>query len=415
LQNEVITMSDSRAFLSGVKVLDVGTFIFGPAAATVMSDFGADVIKIEPPGIGDPYRYLSKMPPLPACEQDYCWTATSRNKRSVALDLKKDEGRDVLLKLVGKADVLVTNFPPAVLERLRLTYADLKTVNPRLVYAYATGYGERGDEAGKPGYDATAWWARSGLMDAVRQSDADPGLSMPGMGDYPSAMTLFGAIMMALFERERSGQGSKVTSSLVANGVWSNSVFVQAVLCKADPFKRITRRQTPNAVVNMYKCKDERWMFLVMIREDKDWERFADCIGRSDLKADERFANQPHRRENAAALIEVLDGVFASKDYEEWHRVLSAAGITFGPISQTVDIPDDAQLNANGVLVEIDAPEGGGPRTVDSPIWIEGYEKAAPKPAPEIGEHTEEVLTALGYDAAMIASLRACGAIPSES
>ena len=406
-------MSDSRAFLSGVKVLDVGTFVFGPAAATVMSDFGADVIKVEPPGFGDPYRYLSQMPPLPACDENYCWTLTSRNKKSVALDLKNDEARNVLLELVGESDVFVTNFPPAVLKRLRLTYEDLKPVNPRLVYAYATGYGERGAEAGKPGYDATAWWARSGLMDAVRQADVDPGLSMPAMGDNPSAMTLFGATMMALFERERSGCGSKVTSSLVANGVWANAVFIQAVLCDSEPFQRITRKQTPNALVNMYQCKDERWMFIVMIREDKDWERFAECIGRSDLISDERFSDKPRRAANAAALIEVLDDVFASKEYEDWRRVLEAAGITFGPITPIPDVPADEQLNANGVFVDVDAPDGTGPRTVDSPIWVEGYEKAAPKPAPEIGEHTEEVLAALGYDADKIASLRACGAIPS--
>ena len=161
-------MSQSRSLLSGLKVLDLGTFVFGPAAATVMSDFGADVIKIEPPGIGDPYRYLSKMPPLPACDQNYCWILTSRNKKSVALDLKKEQAREILLDLVRETDVVITNLPAAVLQRLRVTYVDLKAINPRLIYAHATGYGEHGDEAGKPGYDATAWWARSGLMELVR-------------------------------------------------------------------------------------------------------------------------------------------------------------------------------------------------------------------------------------------------------
>jgi len=404
-------MGESRTLLSGLRVLDVGTFIFGPAAATVMSDFGADVIKIEPPGIGDPYRYLSKMPPLPECEHDYCWTLDSRNKRSVALDLKNDEGRAVLLALVERADVFVTNFPPAVLERLRLTYEALRAINPRLVYAHATGYGEYGHEAGKPGYDATAWWARSGLMDVVRQAGQEPGASAPGMGDHPSAMALFGAIMMALYERERSGEGSKVTSSLLANGVWANSVYVQAALCGGRPFEHLTRTQAPNAVVNLYQCKDRRWLILLLIQENKDWPRLAQALERPDLAADARFCDSAARRRNSAALVDLLDAVFATKTFEEWRVILEQAHITFGVIARTDDLPDDPQLRANGIFAEMERVDGASMRVVSSPISVEGHEKVRPRPAPAIGEHTDEVLRSLGYDADAIARLRRHGVV----
>ncbi len=242
-----------RPILEGIRVLDVGSFVFGPAAATVMADFGADVVKIEPPQTGDPYRYLHQMPPLPKCEEDYCWLLTGRGKRSVALDLKDAEAREILLRLVREADVFVTNYPVRVLAALRLAWRDLEPLNPRLVYAHATGFGEEGPEAEKPGYDATAWWARSGLQDAVRPRGGLPALSVPAMGDHPSAMALFGAIMLALYQRERTGRGCKVHSSLLANGAWSNSIYLQAMLCGAESYRRVDCREPDNALVNQYE------------------------------------------------------------------------------------------------------------------------------------------------------------------
>jgi len=390
--------------LEGIKVLDVGTFIFGPATATVMSDFGAEVIKVEPPGTGDPYRYLAQMPPLPACEKNYCWMLDSRNKKSIALDLKNPQSREIVSRLVAWADVLVTNFPTSVLERLRLTHADLRSINETLIFAHATGYGDLGDESEKPGYDATAWWARSGLMDSIRSTGSEPALPMAGMGDHSSALALLGAIMMALYRRERTGKGAKVTSSLMANGVWSNSVMVQAMLCGASHFEHLSRKASTNALVNIYESADERWFFLLMIQEDKDWERFARCIGHPELLADPRFNDKPARRENAADLVDLLDEVFASKTYDRWREILDAASVTFGPVAQLADLADDRQLRVSGVLREI---EGSSARTVDSPMSIDGYRKVAPRPAPGIGEHSDEILASLGYDTAAIEDLRA--------
>ncbi len=200
--NDTQASASQPSLLAGIQVVEVATYIFAPAAATVMSDFGADVIKIEPPQTGDPYRFLAKTPPMPVAPIDYCWALDGRNKRSVVLDLKKPQALEVLLKLLERADVFVTNYKPSVLVRLRLTYDELRSRFPRLVYAQATGYGERGPDVNKPGYDMSAYWARSGLMDAAANADGEPCLSLAGMGDHPSAMALFGGIMLALYRRK---------------------------------------------------------------------------------------------------------------------------------------------------------------------------------------------------------------------
>jgi formyl-CoA transferase len=226
----------------GLKVLDCASFIAAPAAATVLSDFGAKVIKIEPPGSGDPYRNLPNLPGYPHSEHNFAWLLESRNKRSLALDLSKAEGQAVLRRLVAEADVFITNFPPAVRARLGMTHAELAPLNSRLIYASFTGYGEKGEEANKPGFDSNAYWARSGLMDLVRADTATtPARSVAGMGDHPCAMALYGAIVTALYKRERTGKGSHVSSNLMANGVWANGVLAQARLCGAKFSERRPR------------------------------------------------------------------------------------------------------------------------------------------------------------------------------
>ncbi len=404
-------MAESKRMLDGIKVLDVGTFVFGPAVATVMSDFGAEVIKVEPPGIGDPYRYLSQMAPLPVSEHNYCWILTSRNKKSLALDLKKEEGREVLMKLVADADVFLTNFPPAVVERLRLTYSELKPLNERLIYAQATGYGEAGEESGKPGYDATAFWARSGLMDAVRSRDAEPALPMPAMGDQPSAMALLSGVMMALFNRERTGEGSRVSSSLMANGAWANGILLQAVLCGVEHFEKPCRQDPPNALVNLYVCRDDRWFLLAMVQEDKDWHRLVECTGRPELVSDPRFQTTAARRDNAQALMGILDEVFSSNDYAYWRARMNEHSITFGEVAQAPDLPADPQMIANGVFVDFEAKQAEALRTIDSPITIDGQQKVVPHPPPQLGEHTDEILASLGYGDEEIGVLRERGVI----
>ena len=215
-----------KGIFEGLKVLDCASFIAAPAAATVLSDFGADVIKIEPPGAGDPYRNLPNLPGYPHSEHNFAWMLEARNKRSLALDLSKPEGQAVLHKLAAEADVFITNYPPQVRERLGITHAHLAPSNERLIYASFTGYGEKGEEANKPGFNSNAYWARSGLMDLVRADEhTTPARSIAGMGDHPCAMAFYGAIVTALYKRERTGKGSHVASNLMANGVWAASCW----------------------------------------------------------------------------------------------------------------------------------------------------------------------------------------------
>ncbi|HXC51978.1 MAG TPA: CaiB/BaiF CoA-transferase family protein [Candidatus Limnocylindrales bacterium] len=404
-------MPDPVSILSGLKVIDCGTFVFGPAATTVLADFGADVIKIEPPGIGDPYRYLQKMPPLPDADCAYGWQLTNRNKRGIVVNLKCAEGQEVLHRLARSADVFVTNYHPSVLRAVGATYEELEPLNARLVYAQASGYGEHGEEIEKPGYDATAWWARSGLMDVVREADSVPALSVAAMGDHPSAMTLVAGILLALLHRERSGKGTKVSSSLLANGAWANAYMLQGVFAGAPLFQPITRNDTPNALVNRYQTSDGRWILLAMVQEQKDWPRLPVALSRPDLLTDSRFETLAARRANAAALVGELDAIFASKDLAHWREALDRNDITFGVVGRLQDADTDRQMIANGILPMATLADGKQMRTVDSPLTVACARKASPGPAPNAGQHSDEVLAELGFDVKDIAGMRERGAI----
>ncbi len=393
----------------GLKVLDCASFIAAPAAATVLSDFGADVIKIEPPGAGDPYRNLPNLPGYPRSEHNYAWMMESRNKRSLALDLAKPEGKQVLRRLVAEADVFITNFPPPVRARLGITYADLAPLNERLIYASFTGYGERGAEADKPGFDSNAWWARSGMMDLVRaDEESTPARSVAGMGDHPCAMALYGAIVTALYKRERSGKGSEVKSNLMANGVWSSSVLAQAKLVGAEFQERRPRERALNAVANHYRCRDGRWLILSLLNEEKQWPTLTRCLGREDLTNDPRFATKPDRHARSIELIAIFDEIFATRDLADWRKALDGNGLVFGVVGILDDIPGDQQMIENEVLVPF---ENNTIMTINSPIWIEGSTKTRPRLPPAVGEHSDEVLRSAGYDDAAIKALRASGAV----
>src|SRR6201996_5420344 len=393
----------------GLKVLDCASFIAAPAAATVLSDFGAEVIKIEPPGTGDPYRALPKLPGYPISEHNFAWLLEGRNKRSLALDLSKLEAREVLYRLAAEADVFITNFPPSVRKRLGITYEDIKPLNPRLINASFTGYGEKGAEADKPGFDSNAYWARSGLMDIVRADEnTTPARSTPGMGDHPCAMALYGAIVTALYKRERTGEGSHVSSTLMANGLWAAGVLAQAKLCGAKFEPRRPRERALNAVTNHYRCKDGRWLILSLLNEERQWPALARCLGREDLIADARFATKPNRHARSLELIKIFDEVFAGKDLAEWRGILDGNGLVFGVVGILDDIPNDRQMLDTEALVPF---ENDTMLTINSPIWVDGSAKVKPKRPPAIGEHSDEVLREAGYDDAAIQTLRASGAV----
>lgn len=398
-----------KGIFEGLKVLDCASFIAAPAAATVLSDFGAEVIKIEPPGSGDPYRYLPHLPGYPHSEHNFAWLLESRNKKSLALDLTRPDAQAVLYRLVAEADVFITNLPPAVRSKLGITYEHLAHLNDRLIYASFTGYGEKGEEANKPGFDSNAYWARSGLMDLVRaDEDTTPARSVAGMGDHPCAMAFYGAIVTALYKRERTGKGAHVSTNLMANGVWANGVLAQAKLCGAKFSRRRPRAQALNAVTNHYKCRDGRWIILSLLNEERQWPALARCLDREDLIADARFATKADRHAHSVELIRIFDEVFATRDLAEWRKLLDGNGLVFGVVGILDDIPNDGQMLLNEVLVPF---ENDTMLTVNSPIFIDGARKVAPRKPPGIGEHSDEVLREAGYDEASIKKLRASGAV----
>ncbi|MCC8952737.1 CoA transferase [Bradyrhizobium sp. Pear77] len=402
---------DERPLFSGLRVLDIASFIAGPTATTVLSDFGAEVVKVEAPGMGDPYRHTYLSPPNPSSKENYAWQLTNRNKRSLVVDLKNPHSAEVLARLVKWADVLVTNFPPRVRQRLGLNYEDVSLLNPRLIYADITGYGEVGPEADKPGYDTTAYWARSGLMHVTRQASSPPALPVPGIGDHATAISLYAGIVSGLYRRERTGKGCNVRTSLIANGVWATAMWLQAALQGAKFSHEIDRRRPPNALFNSYRSQDSRWILLAFVQEDKNWPVFARAIERSDMLSDPRFADAERRHANSGALVAEIDRVFGGHPLAHWRSVLDAAHLPYGAVQVWDEIVKDPQLLANHILVPI-AEGGGVTMTVDSPVVIKESPKVAPRTAPALGEHTDEVLEELGFDAAQIDELRAAGAIP---
>jgi crotonobetainyl-CoA:carnitine CoA-transferase CaiB-like acyl-CoA transferase len=395
--------------LEGIRVIDAASFIAGPVATTMMADFGADVVKIEPLG-GDAYRVRSAG--YPASPYNFPWIVDNRTKRGVAIDLRAADGRRLLHHLVRRADVFVTNVPLDGRQRLGIHWKDLSPLNPRLIYGSITAYGETGEEASRPGFDSTALWARTGLMDLVRPSpDAPPSRSLPGMGDHPTGVSLFGAIMAALYQRERTGQGAQVSTSLLANGLWLNAIAVQGILCGARTVVRPPREDAVDALANLYRCRDGRWFLVTLTADGRRWADFATGIGRVDLVADPRFATPAARRANARALIAILDAVFAERDWSQWQSVLERNSIAYSVVGTLDDIPHDLQMQASGALVSLDDPRAGASLTVSSPLQIAGQDKVPARMAPEIGEHTVDVLREAGVDEADIERLLAAGVI----
>src|ERR1700749_2310003 len=299
----------SNNIFSELKVVDLASFIAGPSAAVILSDFGADVIKVEPPN-GDLWRIENHLPPQPVAEDAYPWHLANRNKRGIELDLKSPSAQQVLERLVKWADVLVVNTPHPARAKLKLEYEDVVKWNPRLIYADITGFGDKGPDANLPGLHPTSSWARSGLLSMTRNAGAPPTWPVAGSGDNATAVGLYSAIVTGLYRRERTGEGAHVTTSLLAEGVWSASVSIQAALCDAEFFGLHDRMHPANAAMNVYRAKDETW-FVLLITPDKV-AAVANAIGRPDLLTDPRFSDPARLMQNMPQLTAILDEVFCA-------------------------------------------------------------------------------------------------------
>jgi formyl-CoA transferase len=406
-------MANDNIF-SGLKVVDLASFIAGPSAAVILSDFGADVIKVEPPS-GDFWRHGHQIPPQPQAKDPYPWHLANRNKRGITLDMKSPSALPVLERLVKWADVLIVNTPHPARKRLKLEYDDVVQWNRRLIYADVTGFGEKGPDANLPGFDITAYWARSGLLSMTRDAGAPPTWPVAGSGDNATAVGLYSAIVTALYRRERTGQGSYVTTSLLAEGVWSASVSIQAALSGAKFFGLHDRKNPANAALNVYRSADDTW-FVLIVTPDK-LTAVANAIGRADLLTDPRFSEPAKLMQNMPQLTAILDEVFGAQPMAHWYEAFNSVHVPFGAVRGPQEVIDDPQLRMNEIVVPLEGAGGKLTSTVSSPIQVHGVTKVPAKRAPSLGENNEEVLKELGFSASEISALLSNGAVrkPKEA
>ena len=400
----------ANELFKGLKVVDAGTWIAGPVASTILADYGADVTKIEIPGDGDAYRRLAHGPGTPNADINYAWAQDARNKRSITLNLKTDDGQAILKQLVAPCDVYVTNYPLHMRRRLGLTYDDLKPLNPRMIYASLTAYGEYGPEKDREGFDLVAYWSRSGLMDAVRAPGAKPAHSLPGMGDHPTAISMYAAIVTALLNRERTGEGAMVHTSLIANGVWAASCVAGAKFAHGSDFSNYPSRAPRTFNREIYETADGRWLQFTLVRTDEEVGHLFTVLGVAELLDEPQFATTRARIESAEALTARLRPVLSTKTAVEWMAVFKAEDVPASLVGSVHDLPDDPQLVVNGIVTK-PVDDIGADYVINHPVNVDAIHRVGVKKAPDVGEHTDAVLAELGYDAEAIRGLRARGVV----
>jgi crotonobetainyl-CoA:carnitine CoA-transferase CaiB-like acyl-CoA transferase len=395
--------------LAGIRVVELGFWVAGPAAAGIMADWGAEVIKIEPP-TGDPMRGLFStaagidVPINPPFELD------NRGKRSLALNLLHDEGRAVALTLLDRADVLVSNLRLSALERAGLDFATLQARNPRLVYCSISGYGPNGPDRDRPAYDIGAFWARAGVAASLTPKGSDPPQQRGGMGDHITAIAAVSAVCAALVARQRTGEGQFVTASLLRTGVYVMGWDVNTRLRLGRVESPYDRHRIPNPLVNCYRSSDGRWFWLLGLQGDRHWPDLIRAIERPELLNDPRFKDIRVRREHNEACVAILDEIFTARPMAYWADALDQAGMWWAPVQTVSEMIEDPQARASGAFVSTQLAEGSADM-VAAPADFASTPGPPPTMAPELGQHTEEVLLELGYDWERIASLREAGAI----
>ncbi len=395
--------------MDGVRVVELGVWIAGPAAAGVLADWGADVIKIEPPA-GDPARTFQRMlggdmPTNPVFELD------NRSKRSIVVDLATDSGRALALELIDSADVFVTNVRSGALARAGLGAATLLERNPRLIYGHITGYGLEGPDADRAAYDIAAFWARSGIAHLLTPDGAKLPFQRGGMGDHSTGVQFAGAISAALFSRERTGHGQLVSSSLLRQGVYTIGFDLNLVLGWGQHPEIGNRETMLNVCINNYTAGDGRRFWIVGLEGDRHWPPIARSIGRTEWLADERFATARSRAHNARELIALLDAEFAKKSLDEWADVFAEEPDMFwAPVNSAEEILNDPQLRHAGGLVEV-PDEFGSTTMIATPADFGGTPWSPRWIAPKLGEHTAEILHEFGRSDDDIAALVSEGAV----
>ena len=397
--------------LTGIKVVEVANFLAVPCCAALMADMGADVIKVEPLA-GDPYRWMSSDGtygfefPI-----NYAFEMDNRGKRGISLDLNKPEASEIVRKLASDADVFVTNLLPRRLEKFGLTYEQISVDNPRLIYLAFSGYGPVGPKKDKLGFDHTAYWASTGLMDLYSQLSSEPIDILNGMGDHTTAPTLLAGVLAAILERQRTGKGRRVTASLLNMGLWVIGADVQEALASGRPLYRRSRVEAVDPLINTYRASDGKWFLMVMPDSDSNWAKLCKAIGHPELIDDPRFATIDGRQSRAPEAIAVLDGIFGEKPIADWVPILDANDVIYAPVREMLDALKDPQVELNDMLRTIEHPQYGPYKILNTPVHLEDTDIGPKSAAPELGQHTEEVLLELGYSWDDITGLQDSGAI----
>jgi crotonobetainyl-CoA:carnitine CoA-transferase CaiB-like acyl-CoA transferase len=395
--------------LEGIRVIDWTIWQQGPVATSMLGDLGADVIKIEERVGGDPGRGILRMSGVDLTDRpNFYFEANNRNKRGITLDLKKPAAREIVYALAARSDVFVQNFRKGVADRLGLGYEALAAHNPRLIYANATGYGPEGAESGDPSFDYLGL-ARSGIMFAAGEPDMPPLAIVGGIADQMGAIMLAYGILAALLARDRFGMGQVVDASHLGSMTWLQGLSVAARLMMGFAMPRQSRAWAINPLWNHYRCGDGAWLALGMLQPDRYWADLCRVLGIPEAAADPRFETMQDRAANAPATIELLDRVFASRPRTEWIAALRAGGdFIFAPVNSLEELPDDPQILANRYVLDFAHPAFGPTKVVGMPVRLSATPGEVRRPAPEFGQHTEEILTeVLGLSWEEVARLKA--------
>ncbi len=392
--------------LSGIRVVELASFVAAPAAGALMADLGAEVVKVEVPW-GEIYRH--SLPRMAGYDSDFPlaphFQMDNRGKRSVALDLALPEAVAALHALVDRADVFLTNMLPERLARIGLDPETLRARRPELIVARLSGYGPTGPEANSPAFDYSTYWARTGFMDMLHEPDAPPAFQRPGMGDHSASLALVVGVLSALRQRERGGAGQVIDVALQHIGFYIVGNDAANTLVTGQTPPRHDRRAARNPLWNHYRTRDERWIFLVMVESDRYWPAFTSAVGLGALADDARFANAVARYRNGAELVRILDERFATRTLAEWTAELAKHRIIWAPVMTLAEAVNDPQANAFGSFPTVQHPTAGPFRTVAPPLQMSGHALHGTAPAPALSADTEAVLREAGVADETIALL----------
>ena len=381
--------------LEGIRVVSMGQIVAIPAASSLMADWGAEVIKLEPL-TGEMHRGIRVAQGVQVGPVNWIMHVLNRNARGLALDVKQPAGRAAVYKLIERADIFMSNYERNSVRRLGLDYDSLSKLNPRLIYGFVSGYGKVGPDKDERGYDFTAGWARSGMMYMIGEPGTPPAPQRAGMIDSAAGAHLLAGILAALRQRDKTGKGQEIEVSLFHTGVWMLNMDIQNSIGGKEPVKH-DRTKANNPIWNSYRTKDGRWFWLAMLQPDPSWPGFCRAIERPDLETDPRFSSIDARRDNCVELIKIIENILATQTMAEWERRFRQHNCIYGRVQSPMEVTTDAQAIAAGLFQDLEVPGAGKTKLVTTPVIFSDNTVSIRTPSPELGQHTEEILLDLGY------------------